>query len=451
LISGPRVAAVEAGAHDRGANWPVRAAELVAAYGPAAAILTLPLEFTAMFLHQQLSRVVLLAVGAAYVCLLAIRRRTLLLPRSSSVLLLGLFVAASLISWASTRRPGSTSSVADVALYPFVALLVCNLVLSERDHRRAWMAFLLSGLGVALLGAGLYVTHGHIWTPNPLVANRLNITFADPNITARFLTLAACAAVFLYAERQGPSWLAIAAAGACGIVLPLTFSRSGLALFVAMVALAILLAFDHRRAATVGAVALLAFAISTGVNPDTRQRAVGAVETMAGIAVPAQGSTANGTAVSGASALDDNRRYLIAAGLTMFKDHPLLGVGFGGYQRELLTTYRRFLPSGYTDSVSHTSFVTVMAEQGLIGTLLFAAFLLQLARESLGARRRHDPLAVWTTLPAMLVIPIFLYSQFEARFLQEPYLWLALGLFYSARHTALQSHRAEPGTERRAA
>ena len=39
------------------------------------------------------------------------------------------------------------------------------------------------------------------------------------------------------------------------------------------VALAIGFALNHRRAAVIGAAALLAFVISTGVNPDTRQRA----------------------------------------------------------------------------------------------------------------------------------------------------------------------------------
>ena len=443
--------ALESGGVDRSASWLTRSAELVAAYGPAAVILTLPLEFTAILLHQQLSRFVLLVVGAAFVYLLAVRRRALVVPRGPSIVLLVLLLAASLVSWALTRRPGSTNSVIDIALYPFVALLICNLVVSERDHRRAWIAFLVSALCVAVLGAGLYASHGHIWAPNPAVAHRLNITFADPNITARFLTLAACAGVYLYAERRAPTWLAVSTAAACGIVLPLTFSRSGLALFIAMVLLAVLVAFNRRRALAIAAVALLAFALSTGLNPDTRQRATDAVASVVGVTAPAHTSSPAGPAVQGASALDDNRRYLIAAGLTMFKDHPLFGVGFGGYQHEILTTYHRFLPSGYTDSVSHTSLVTVLAEQGLIGALLLIAFLVQLARESLEARRRRDAWAPWSSLAAMMVIPIFLYSLFEARFLQEPYLWLSLGLLYSAQLLAGQWRGTVAAVERKAA
>ena len=45
---------------------------------------------------------------------------------------------------------------------------------------------------------------------------------------------------------------------------------------------------------------------------------------------------------------------------------------------------------------------------------------------------RRDSVALWATLPAFSVIPILLYSQFEGRLIEEPYLWLALGLFYAA-------------------
>jgi len=411
-----------------------RAAELVATYGLAAAVLCLPLEFTTTFLHQQLSRFVLLLVGVAYVYLVAVRRRDFVWPRSLSIWLLLALILASVLSWAATRAPHSINSLLDIALYPFVALLVANLPLSQRDHQRAWIVFVISGIAVALLGLVLYVTQLHIWTPNLAVANRLNITFADPNITARFLTLAACVAVLMFSARQGPAWLAVSAVICCAVVLPMTWSRSGLALFVVCMVVIVVVALNQRRAAAIAGIALLAFAISTGVNPDTRQRAGDAMATVA-TAVTGHSAGPSTTPIPGQEgiALEDNRVYLVAAGLKMFRDHPALGVGFGGYQNAMLTTYRSFLPQGYTDSVSHTSLITVLAEQGVVGAVLLVLFLLQLARDALGARNRHDAWSFWSTLPGTLVIPIFLFSQFEARFLQEPYLWLALGLYYSAR------------------
>ena len=428
--------------------WSARIAEFVATYGLGAFVLCLPLEFTSVYLHQQLSRFVLVPLVMAFGYLVVTKRRTLTLPRFSSMYLLLAYLIASLGSWLATRAPGSSSSLLDIALYPLVGLLVANLVLTPEDHRRVWISFLISGLGVALLGAFLYLAHLQIWTPNPQVASRMNITFGDPNITARFLTLAACAAVILYSAKQGPVWLAVAAAVGCAAVTPLTFSRSGLALFIVCLVAAIVFALNHRRAAALGVVALLLFAVSTTVNPDTRLRAEDAAYTLAsgmpGLS-PSHHAPAAASSHRAAVVSDDNRRYLIAAGVKMGLDHPVFGVGFGGYQHALLTTYNRFLPAIYTDSVSHTSIVTVFAEQGVIGLLLVIAFLVQLAREALAARNGQNAWSLWTTVPATLVIPIFLYSQFEGRFLQEPYLWLALGMIYSAMTLAQREPQA--GTE----
>jgi O-antigen ligase len=428
--------------HAPNANPLTRAAEVVATYGVAAIVLTLPLEFTAKYLHQQLSRFVLAVVLLAFVYLVATRRRSVYLPLRPSVIALALLVVVSIASWAVTRAPGSTNTLLDIALYPFFAILVVNLAVTREDHRRAWIAFLVSALIVSALGVILYLTHSQIWSPNPAVAHRLNITFADPNITARFLTLGACAAVLVFAARRAPSWLTVSAAVACGVVLPLTWSRSGLALFLLMVLLMVGFAFDRRRALAIAAVALVAFALSTGLNPDTRQRAGDAFATFTAL-LP---TTSQGTAAAPGSpqGLADNRVFLVKAGLKMFEDHPISGVGYGAYQHSLLTTYRSFLPHGYTDSVSHTAVVTVMAEQGIIGAALLAAFLLLLAREAWLARSRADDWAVWATIAAAMVVPIFMYSQFEARFLQEPYLWLALGMFYAAERSAVRVTAAQP-------
>jgi O-antigen ligase len=332
-------------------------------------------------------------------------------------------------------------------LYPLVALMIVNLPVSSRDHRRAWLAFLASGFIVAAIGVGMYVIGVNIWSPNPLVAHRLNITFADPNITARFLTIATCAAVLMFSSRKAPWWLTLATAFGCAIVLPMTWSRSGLALFVIGTVIAVIFAFNHRRAAALGAIALVGFAASTMINPDTRDRAGAAVSTVVTAVTGAQVDQASALPGNDDVSLADNRVYLVRAGWSMFLDHPLAGVGFGGFQHAMLTTYKSFLPKGYTDSVSHTSLVTVLAEQGVIGLLLLAAFLIALAWEALVARRRGDRWAFWSTLPATLVLPIFLYSQFEARFLQEPYMWVALGLYYSARMLARREAMLEHAAE----
>lgn len=434
-ISRPRAAGRER-------TWLSRPAELVLKYGLAAFILCLPLEFTSMFLRQQLSRFVLVVAAAAFVYMAATGRRTLSVPRVASAIVLGLFVLYSVVSWAVTRAPDSKNPLLDVALYPVVGLLVFNLAAAENDHSTAWNAFLVSGLGVAVLGLVLYVANVHIWEPNPLLGLRSNVTFADPNITARFYTICAGAAILLFAARRAPAWLCIAAAIACALALPITFSRSGLAFFIASIVLAWLVSYDKRRALALAAATLVAFAFFTAIDTDTRERAVDAGMTVVNAVTGTSHNIGTSSSVTQSDvALEDNRKYLVAAGLKMLSDHPVAGVGFGGYRHSILTTYKSFLPPHYIDSVSHTSLITVLAEEGLIGGLIFLAFLVLLAREAIQAAWRRVA-AIWVVLPAFAIIPILLYSQFEGRLIEEPYLWLALGLFYAALSSAHAEKRS---------
>ena len=424
-----------AGASERPGTEPTpalaRAAEMLATYGPALIILTLPLEFTAPYMRQPAVRWVMAVVALALAYLVATRRRTIALPRQTSAILLLGFLLASVLSWLPVHAPGSLKQLADIALYPFFAIMLMALIRTNEDHRRAWTAFLVSGLAVAVLGFILYVTGHTIWTPNPVVANRLNITFADPNITARFLTLAAVVGVVLFATRRGAAWLSAASAAACAVVVPMTYSRSGLALFAASLVMAAALVADRRRAFAFAACVLAIFALSTAINPVTRQRAIDAESTLVSAVTGTAANISTPAASAGGDtfALADNRRYLVQAGLKMFADHPLAGVGFGSFQHELSSTYRRLIPPDLPnpDFASHTAFVTIAAEQGLIGIALMLVFLVQLGREAFAARLR-----MWAFMPAILIVPIILYSQFEGRFLEEPYLWLCLALFYAA-------------------
>ncbi len=386
-------------------------------------LLSLPLEFTSTIFRVQLARIVLLLVGVAFAYLVVIGERRLVVPVSASSIVLAAFVAAALLSWLTTRAPGSLNALADVTLYPVTALLILNLTRSERDHRNAWIAFLVSGVAIALLIAFLYYTHLSIWRPDP-GGLRVNGPFADPNIAARFLTIAAAAAISLYAARIGPDRLAISAAVACAAFVTFTFSKTSLGAFPATVIVASALARKWSRALSIGALAFLVFAFAVIIVPGSYAR----VERVLGI-VSAPVTTPEEATLP----VDSVRTYLIYAGLNMFRDHPVTGVGFGGYQHAIKTTYSSYLPPDVVATLSHTSVITILAEQGLIGGMLFAAFLVLLARDLWSSFRRPTDWRVWIVTPALLLIPILGYSQLEGRLLEEPYLWVALGLLFSAR------------------
>lgn len=63
------------------------------------------------------------------------------------------------------------------------------------------------------------------------------------------------------------------------------------------------------------------------------------------------------------------RRFIWGGGYKIFKDHPVLGVGAGGFRRALK-------PILNIDRVAHNTYLSVLVEQGLIGMTLFAFILL---------------------------------------------------------------------------
>jgi len=415
-------------------GWPTQLAATVTRWGLPAFILTLPLEFTSQYLKLQLARIVLVVVGLAFAYLVVTGERKLVVPLSSSSIVLVAFVGVSVLSWLLTRAPGSKNELADVVLYPFVALLVVNLARTETDHRNAWIAFLVSGIVIALLLAVLHFTHLAIWRGDPLGA-RTNATFGDPNVAARFLTLSACAGIVLFAGRVRVDKLALGAVATGAAFTASTLSKSSLLVFPISAAVAAVFGRDRRRAAAVGALALVIFAASVVFTPGASPRIVRAINQVLGGAniIATQTSTTTTNQQINQSELDLVRVYLIRAGWQMFLDHPIAGVGLGGYQHALTTTYKSYLPQNPPATLSHTAFVTVLAEQGLIGIGLLGGFLVLLVWEVIRSLRRPTSWREWIVTPAILFIPIIAFSQVEGRMLEEPYLWLALGLLYSAR------------------
>jgi O-antigen ligase len=408
---------------ERSQRLTTKVAEAITRFGLPVFLLCLPLEFTSTLLRLQLARIVLLVVGVAFAYLVVTRERRLTIPVAASSVLVVVYASAAVLSWLSTRAPGSLNALADITLYPLTALLIFNLTRTEQDHRNAWLAFLVSGVAIAFLVAFLYYTHLWIWRPDP-GGLRVNATFADPNIAARFLTIAAVAAISLYAARVSPDRLAIAVAAACAAFVTFTFSKTSLGAFPASVIVATGLARKWRRAAYIGGLTFLVFAVAVIIVPGAAarvERVLGIVS--APVAAPEEGATLP---------VDSVRTYLIVAGWQMFLDHPLTGVGFGGYQHAIKTTYSRFLPVDAPATLSHTSAITILSEQGVIGGVLFAAFLLLLALELWPSIRRPTHWRVWIVTPALVLIPILGYSQLEGRLIEEPYLWVALGLLYSA-------------------
>jgi O-antigen ligase len=75
------------------------------------------------------------------------------------------------------------------------------------------------------------------------------------------------------------------------------------------------------------------------------------------------------------------RSELVASGLSMFSDHPMTGVGTGGFQSTMMRTrYRSGWQSRFSEGLAaHSGWIKTLAENGLPGILLHASFVFSFA------------------------------------------------------------------------
>jgi O-antigen ligase len=276
---------------------------------------------------------------------------------------------------------------------------------------------LLAGMAVlfALVGFVEYETRTIFLNPKLVAANAVhayftvNSVFFDPNIFGRFLALVMIllAAVILYARRQRTQLVTLAVLAILWVGLVLTLSRSSLgALLVGLAALgAIRWHVGRAVLAAAGVVAVAAAAIA--ISPTTFGLNQG---------------------LSGASS---GRPGLVSGGLDLFKSRPIWGYGSGSFETEYSARHHGI---GQTTSASHTIPITIAAEQGLIGALVYLALVLA-ALLTLFQRCRPEPARVAV---AAAFLALVFHTLLYADFLEDPITWtlLAIGVALALRPPA---------------
>jgi putative inorganic carbon (hco3(-)) transporter len=317
--------------------------------------------------------------------------------------------------WSADRRQGAIYLLFFVLPFGLLALSLARL-----PWRIAWVEALyaqLAGMALvfAVIGGVQYVTRDIFWNPKVIVDNayapvgwfyRVNSVFYDPSIYGRFLVVAILASLVLVLFGRSPAaWAAFAVAVITWIGLVPSFSQSS---FVALGAGAVAaLAVLWRRAAIVplAVTAAALAAISLGV-PQVHHRLLGK---------------------AGLSHATGGRSKLVSNGIKLALDHPVVGVGAGGFRR------------AYADRVglkgrepkaaaSHDTPVTVAAETGVPGLLLLvwlvlAALALPLRRNAVADATGRARLAFGLGLLAIVVHSLFYNALFE-----DPVFWALLAL-----------------------
>jgi O-antigen ligase len=105
------------------------------------------------------------------------------------------------------------------------------------------------------------------------------------------------------------------------------------------------------------------------------------------------------------------------------RHNPVLGVGIGGQPRASRELAGSDRPT--PNFVSHTTPLTVAAELGIVGVVLYAWLLIGGARVIEGVRRREQALGLAL---ATSFLALFVHALFYSGFLEDPITWLVLAV-----------------------
>jgi O-antigen ligase len=267
-------------------------------------------------------------------------------------------------------------------------------------------------LALAFAGVGFveYATRHLLLNPKVIASNqfesyfRVNSLFFDPNIYGRFLAIVmlGVATVLLWARRPRELWGAALVLAVLWAGLVLTLSQSS---FAALLLGLLVLAgarWSPRWALGTAAAALVIAAVLVLVAPST-------------LHLDLKSSKSADSATSG-------RVDLVKGGVKLFADRPIEGHGSGSFSRAY-----RHAEKGSAEkavSASHTIPVTVAAEQGLPGLLMYLALLVT-GFVTLLRGVRGDPIRAFV---AAAFAALVLHTWSYAAFLEDPLAWALLGI-----------------------
>ena len=292
-------------------------------------------------------------------------------------------------------------------------------LLFQLASRVEWNAEIVRGCALILVGLALvfsgiaffeYGTKTLLLNPKLLISNqfhtyfRVNSVFFDPNIFGRYLMLVMIGlAASLLDTKRGKN---VAAICACLAVLltamVMTLSQSSfLGLLVGLAVIAALRWTPWK----IGVVALLIASV--------------------GVAAVVVSPSSSGLKLHSLKVLNSEssgRTGLVGGGIDLFKEKPVFGWGAGDFSKAYRAQQGAGAPAAV--SASHTTPVTVAAEQGIVGLAVYLLLLVAVLLRALqGARMSTARTAVVAGLAALVV-----HSFFYAAFFEDPITWVLFAL-----------------------
>ena len=407
--------------------WLFRREPWLVAFGALAFV-----PFRVHFLgHQLLVPLYLVALGAAGLLFWQLvegdERSRELGPASWPLALYLAWIGLS-AGWSVDVHTAAIDLLAFYLPFAIIALSVARLPWQPSRIRLLTAELLAMALVFAAVGFYQYETRNIFQNPKLITVNtyaaffRVNSVFWDPSVYGRFLVVALLPVAVWIVRGRTSARTALAATAFVAVTwlgLLISFSQSSFAALLVAVFCLAAVAWRWRS--------LLALAAALAV--------------LAGIAVsqPRLMHVLRHHTVGGLNSATHGRASLIANGIRIAQAHPAVGVGLGGFER----AYSKRTHRTAKKSASHNTPVTVAAEEGGVGLVLYlwllAALLVPLARRS------DRSLAGLVALSAGLaLVAIVVHSLAYDDFFEDPTTWGLVGLAGLVCQRRLRARQPRP-------
>jgi hypothetical protein len=315
------------------------------------------------------------------------------------------------VGWTVDLHAAAIDVLAFYLPFTILALAMARLPWQPSRLRILYGELVVMALGFAAVGFYQYETRNIFSNPKVITANayaaffRVNSVFWDPSIYGRFLVVALVpTAVLIVRGRSTRTALAaMAFAVVAWLGLLISFSQSSFAALLVAVFILSAVVWRWRSLAALAAVVLVAGGVA--------------------VTQPKLMHVLRRHTTSGLNSATSGRASLIANGIKIAHAHPAVGVGLGGFAH----AYSKRTHRTPRQSASHNTPVTVAAEEGAVGAVLY--FWLVVALFVVAFRRVGRSLLGRVSLSSGLaLIAVFVHSLAYNDFFEDPTTWGLFGL-----------------------
>jgi hypothetical protein len=319
------------------------------------------------------------------------------------------------LTWTGDLRKGAIFLGAFILPFGLLSIGFARLPWRGRWLTWLWAAIVGTALAYAVVGGYQWIRRDVFWNPGVIVGNayapffRVNSVFWDPSIYGRYLAvaiLATLAGVLLGGLSRWRFVVLVSVVVVTWIGLFISFSQSSFVALASGVVVAAAVVWGRR--AVVGLVGLAVF---VGV---------------ASLGFPSVRHDLVGHGRSGVNAITSGRANLVSQGVRIALHHPVGGVGVGAFKKAYAerTGLKGVDPK---KAASHTTPVTVAAEEGLPGlVLLVGRGLAALAATLVGLGRGFTSRV--SLAAGLVLVAIAVHSLFYNAFFEDPMTWAVFGL-----------------------